>query len=247
MIELRQLTRRFGELVAVDHLSLTVQPGEIYGFLGPNGAGKTTAIRMLNGLVRPTSGTALVCGFDVVDQPTEARRVTGYVPDNPFLYDRLTAREHLRFIADVFRLPDRSARREADHWLELFQLTRSDSLLVEGYSRGMRQKLALAAALLHHPKALFLDEPTVGLDPQGMKQLRDVLRDRAADGAAVLLSTHSLDIAERLCDRVGIINRGVLLTEGVPGALRDQMQAASLEDLFLQLTAPSEPAEGDAQ
>ena len=243
MIEAVGLTKIYGQGMdgfrAVDALSLSVAPGELFGFLGPNGAGKTTTIKMLVGLLRPTAGTARIAGFDVGTQAASAKRRTGYVPDNPFLYDKLTGREFLDFIADLYSLPTGPERRaKAEGLLHLLDLDAQGDKLIGGYSRGMRQKLALAAALLPDPQALFLDEPTVGLDPGSVRRLKDILRAQCRErGAAVFLSTHTLDVAAEICDRVGIFHRGRLIAQGSPAALSAQAASGRLEDVFLSLTA----------
>ena len=245
VIEAIGLTKIYGQGVggfrAVDSLTLRVAPGELFGFLGPNGAGKTTTIKMLVGLLRPSAGTARIAGFDVQSQAAPAKRRTGYVPDNPFLYDKLTGREFLDFIADLYSLPTGPVRRaKAGGLLSLLDLDAQADKLIGGYSRGMRQKLALAAALLPDPQALFLDEPTVGLDPGSVRRLKDILRAQCRErGAAVFLSTHTLEVAAEICDRVGIFHRGRLIAEGSPAALSAQAASGRLEDVFLTLTAES--------
>jgi len=228
---------------AVDDLSLFVPRGELFGFLGPNGAGKTTTIKMLVGLLTPTSGAARIGGFDLQKQGRDAKRLVGYVPDNPYLYDKLTGREFLAFIGDLYSMPAGAARaRKADDLLALLELTGQGDQLIGGYSRGMRQKMALAAALLHDPSALFLDEPTVGLDPGSTKRLKDILRRLCREtGVAVFLSTHTLDVAQEICDRVGIFHQGRLIACGTPADLSAQAASGRLEDVFLRLTAPDAP------
>jgi ABC-2 type transport system ATP-binding protein len=238
LIEAEALTKRYpGALQpAVDAVSLAVAAGEVFGFLGENGAGKTTTIKMLTGLIPPTAGVARLGGFDVQRDAARARRLSGYIPDNPFLYEKLTGGELMDFLGDLYDVPHSAARtaRTAD-LLELFDLTDKKDAMVGSYSRGMRQKLALAAQLLHEPQALFLDEPTVGLDPKGTRRLQEVLRAVAARGGAVFLSTHVLGIAEGLCDRVGILHRGRLVALGTPSELTDR-GARSLEEVFLERT-----------
>jgi ABC-2 type transport system ATP-binding protein len=243
MIETRSLGKRFGETVAVDDLNLAIGPGEIFGFLGPNGAGKTTTIKMLVGLLRPSAGQALIAGYDVQQQPLQAKSLVGLVPDTPFLYERLTGKEFLRFVARIYSLNPRQAGQRADELLQMFDLADRAGDLVQGYSHGMRQKLALAAALLHEPRVFFLDEPTVGLDPKSARQVKDLLRNLAAHGTCVFMSTHILEIAERMCDRVGIIDRGRLIACGTMDELRQAGGPGTLEDVFLQLTGGAEVAE----
>ncbi len=242
MIEADGLTKTYGRggVPAVDGLTLSVPGGELFGFLGPNGAGKTTTIKMLVGLLRPTAGAARVDGHDLQTGAAQAKQQIGYVPDNPYLYDKLTGREFLSFIGDLYAMPPGRARDDkADGLLRLLDLAEQGDKLIGGYSRGMRQKMALAAALLHDPKALFLDEPTVGLDPGSTRRLKDILRSLCRDkGVAVFLSTHTLDVAAEICDRVGIFHRGRLIALGTPSALSAQAATGRLEDVFLELTAP---------
>ena len=230
------LTKLFGDRPAVDDLSLDVARGELFGFLGPNGAGKTTTIRMLVGLLRPTLGRAAVCGYDLVEDAARAKALTGYVPDQPALYEKLTGREMLALAGDLWRVPQHVRAGRIEPMLETFALAEHADELVQSYSRGMRQKLALCCALLHDPQVLFLDEPTVGLDPASARQLKDVLRGLCAEGRTVFLSTHVLEVAELLCDRVAVVMRGRLVVQGTPADLRAAQGDASLEDAFLRLT-----------
>jgi ABC-2 type transport system ATP-binding protein len=243
-IEATGLTKVYGALTAVSNIGLSVQPGEIYGFLGPNGAGKTTTIKMLVGLLKPTAGTARICGYDVQRQALDAKACLGYVPDSPFIYEKMRGHEFLTFMARLYRVEPDRAHRRADELLRLFDLTAAADRLVEGYSHGMRQKLALAGALIHRPSVLFLDEPTVGLDPKSARLIKDLLRQLRDSGVAVLMSTHILEIAENMCDRVGIIQGGRLVAEGTVAELRHrQGGAGSLEDIFLSLTGGADYAE----
>jgi ABC-2 type transport system ATP-binding protein len=237
------LAKRFGEKSAVNDVNLDVRGGEIFGFLGPNGAGKTTTIKMICGLLRPTSGAAAVGGFDIQQQPLAAKSILGYVPDEPMLYDKLAAREFLSFVADLYNVPAPQAERRAEELLRLFDLADDADNLIEGFSHGMRQKTAIAGALMHDPKVLILDEPTVGLDPKSARLIKDILRQLAGRGAAVFLSTHILEIAERMCDRIGIIDRGNLIAVGTVEQLRAGQAGQSLEDIFLSLTGGAEYAE----
>lgn len=244
LIETDSLVKRYGEKTAVDNVSLKVYGGEIFGFLGPNGAGKTTTIKMIVGLLQPTSGTVRVGSYDVRAQSLQARSVTGYVPDEPNLYSKLTGRELLRFVGDLFNLPSAQVERRIDELLRLFDLVQAGDETIDSYSHGMQQKTALAAALVHDPKVLVLDEPTVGLDPRSARLIKDILRQMAERGAAVFLSTHILEIAERMCDRIGIINQGRLIAVGNMDELRSLGQGqSSLEDIFLSLTGGAEYAE----
>jgi ABC-2 type transport system ATP-binding protein len=243
MIKTYGLTKRYGELLAVDDLDLEIPAGEIFGFLGPNGAGKTTTIKMLVGLLQPTQGQAFIGGYDVQKQPLEAKALVGYLPDQPFLYEKLTGREFLRFVARLYDLDPVVADRRAQDLLRLFDLEERADDLIQGYSHGMSQKTVLAAALLHEPQAFFLDEPTVGLDPKSARQVKDLLRHLAQRGTAIFMSTHILEVAERMCDRVGIISQGRLIACGSMEELRLEEGMGTLEDIFLQLTGGAEVAE----
>jgi ABC-2 type transport system ATP-binding protein len=239
------LTKHFGKLEAVRDLTLEVGAGQVFGFLGPNGAGKTTTIRMLTGLVRPTSGTALVVGYDVAREAQEVKRRVGFLAETPYLYAKLSGREFLAFMGGLYAVPPALSRQRADRLLSLFELNEKADDLVETYSHGMRQKLALAGALLHEPPVLFLDEPTSGLDPRSARLVKDLLVALVERGHTVFLSTHVLEIAEHLCHRVGIIDHGRVIATGTLDELRSQAHRAgdSLEDIFLQLTGGSEERE----
>ncbi len=245
LIEARNLMKRYGDKVAVDNVSFDVYGGEVFGFLGPNGAGKTTTIKMIVGLLQPTSGTVKVAGYDIQTQPRLAKASCGYVPDTPNLYAKLTGRELLRFVADLYDLDRTQAVRRADELLRMFELAAAADDTVDSYSHGMQQKASLAAALMHDPRVLVLDEPTVGLDPKSARLIKDILRQLADRGAAVMLSTHILEIAERMCDRIGIINKGQLVAVGTMDELRmlDKTGQTSLEDIFLGLTGGAEETE----
>ena len=244
LIETRHLVKRYGEKAAVNDVSFDVFGGEIFGFLGPNGAGKTTTIKMITGLLQPTAGTVRVAGYDVQAQSLQAKAASGYVPDEPNLYPKLSARELLRFVGDLYEMDRAHVDQRADELLRLFELAGAADDLIDSYSHGMRQKTALAAALLHDFKVLVLDEPTVGLDPRSARLIKDILRQLADRGAAVFLSTHILEIAERMCDRIGIINNGALVAVGTMAELRALGTGeTSLEDIFLSLTGGAEEAE----
>jgi len=251
LIELTNLDKRYGDKIAVNNVSLQVNSGEVFGFLGPNGAGKTTTIKIIVGLLRPTSGTARVSGFDVQNQPLRAKAVNGYVPDTPNLYAKLSGREMLRFVGELYNIERDQINRRIEELLKLFDLEAAGDDSIDSYSHGMQQKTALACALMHDPKVLVLDEPTVGLDPKSARLIKDILRQMAERGAAVFLSTHILEIAERMCDRIGIINKGELIAVGTMEELRNLGQeaaptlpgGASLEDIFLNLTGGAEYAE----
>ncbi len=243
MIRAVGLKKRFGSKEAVRGVSLDVPRGTLYGFLGPNGAGKTTTIKMLTGLVRPDAGTAEVAGVDVVRQPVEAKRRIALVPDEPVLFDKLTGREFLRFVGRVYGVPEADVRRRSEELLEMFDLVGAGNDLIGGYSHGMQQKIALAAALLHEPEVLFLDEPTVGLDPASARLIKDLLRRLVGRGGTVFMATHILEIAQALCDEIGIIQAGTILASGTMDDLRAQAHAAednTLEDVFLLLTGSSQ-------
>jgi ABC-2 type transport system ATP-binding protein len=240
MIELFNVSKKYGNKLAVDDLTLRVEPGELFAFLGPNGAGKTTTIKMICGLLFPTSGTVRVGGFDVQAEGLQARRLLSYVPDQPFVYERLTGREFLQFIAEMYGLSSKHTRARIDEMIHAFALGDFVDDLALHYSHGMRQRLVFAAALLHEPRVLVADEPTVGLDPRSIRWLKDLFRDLTKRGNTVFLSTHTLDVAEELADRIGIMDRGRLICLGTLGALRTQAAVdGPLEKLFLTLTEPA--------
>lgn len=245
LIETHNLVKRYGDKIAVKDISFEVRAGEIFGFLGPNGAGKTTTIKIIVGLLQPTSGFVRVAGYDVQKQPMQAKAASGYVPDTPNLYAKLTGRELLRFVGDLYDLDRKLSTQRVDDLLRMFDLTAAANDTIDSYSHGMQQKTALAAALVHDPTVLVLDEPTVGLDPKSARLIKDILRQMAERGRAVFLSTHILEIAERMCDRIGIINQGELIAVGTMDELRalDKSGQASLEDIFLSLTGGTEEAE----
>jgi len=245
LIQTQHLTKRFGDKIAVKDVSFEINSGEVFGFLGPNGAGKTTTIKIIVGLLQPTSGRVTVAGYDISAQPIQAKAASGYVPDTPNLYAKLTGRELLSFVGDLYNLDRSQVERRIDELLRMFDLISAANDTIDSYSHGMQQKTALAAALMHDPKVLILDEPTVGLDPKSARLIKDILRQMVDRGAAVFLSTHILEIAERMCDRIGIINKGELIAVGTMDELRTlgQTGGASLEDIFLSLTGGVEEAE----
>jgi len=244
LIQLIELTKRFGQLVAVDHINLHVKGGEIFGFLGPNGAGKTTTIKMLAGLLKPTSGRALVDGYDVVAYPMEAKQVVGFIPDQPFLYEKLTGVEFLRFIGSLFGMKKAEIEWRISDLLGLFELDGWGDELIESYSHGMKQRLVMSAALLHNPKVIIVDEPMVGLDPKGINLVKRIFRQKSEEGVTIFLSTHTLEIAQQLCHRLGIVNGGKLIAMGTLSELITTLedktaQTGTLESLFLALTGKS--------
>jgi ABC-2 type transport system ATP-binding protein len=238
MIEFVNVTRCYGPKVAVESLSLSVRPGELFALLGPNGAGKTTTIKILVGLLRPDTGTVKVCGRDVVAEPRQAARSIGYVPDEPFLYDKLSAREFLEFAAEIRGLDRATAAARIARETEQFQLAGFLDELIETYSHGMKQRVVFAAALLHDPAVLVIDEPIVGLDPRSVRLVKDLLRARAAAGSIVFMSTHILGVAEEIADRIGIVDCGRLHFLGTVDELRRELALphTSLENLFLEMT-----------
>jgi ABC-2 type transport system ATP-binding protein len=244
LIELIELTKRFDQLVAVDHINLHVKQGEIFGFLGPNGAGKTTTIKMLVGLLKPTSGRALIDGYDVVAHPMEAKQVVGFIPDQPFLYEKLTGVEFLKFIGSLFGMKRDEIQPRISDLLGLFELDGWRDELIESYSHGMKQRLVMSSALLHNPKLIIVDEPMVGLDPKGKNLVKRIFRQKSEEGVTIFLSTHTLEIAQQLCHRLGIINRGKIIAMGTLSELTKDLedktgQTGTLESLFLALTGKS--------
>jgi ABC-2 type transport system ATP-binding protein len=238
MIELRNLVKRFGDLVAVNDLSLTVERGEFFAVLGPNAAGKTTTIKILTGLIKPTSGSARVAGFDVQTVPLEARRRMAYVPDFPFLYDKLTPWEFFRFTGKMFQMSDGQIEAAARELVPRFNLEDYLAKPIEGLSHGTKQRTAIVSALLHDPEVFVIDEPMVGLDPHHARVVKDVLKERSLRGMTVFLSTHQLSVAEEMADRIGIIHQGRLIAVGTREELRRQSGAdGALEQSFLALTA----------
>ena len=244
------LVKKFGDKIAVQDVNFQVNNGEIFGFLGPNGAGKTTTIKMIVGLLQPTSGEVRVAGYDVQSQPQLAKSACGYVPDEPNLYPKLTARELLQFVGSLYRIDRAQVNRRSEELFKLFGLMEACDDTVDSYSHGMQQKTSLAAALLHDPRVLVLDEPTVGLDPKSARLIKDILRQFAERGSAIFLSTHILEIAERMCDRIGIIHKGHLIAVGTMDELRSSAgqstldsEERSLEDIFLSLTGGTDYAE----
>ncbi len=243
MIQLHHVSKSYGATVAVRDLSLDIARGELFAFLGPNGAGKTTTIKLMCGLLFPTEGTIRIAGFDIQKDGEQARRLISYVPDQPFLYEKLTGREMLQFIAAMYGMSPLRAHERMAEMIDVFGLESFVDNLTQQYSHGMRQRTVFACALLHEPEVLIVDEPTVGLDPRSIRLLKDLLRDEAARGVTVFLSTHSLDIAQELADRIGVIGQGRLIGCGTLDALRKQAALdGSLEEVFLKLTEEPEGA-----
>jgi ABC-2 type transport system ATP-binding protein len=238
MIELINLTKRYGKTLAVNRLNLSVTPGEIFGFIGPNGAGKTTTIRMMGGTLSPTEGTVIIDGIDMADHPEEAKKRIGFIPDRPFLYEKLTGMEFMRFSADLYGVGDGIFLEKAQDILKTFGLFEWSHDLIEAYSHGMKQRLIISAALLHDPKVIVVDEPMVGLDPAAIKMVKDILMNLSRQGTTIFMSTHTLSVAEDLCDRIGIIHKGSLIAIGTTRELKQMAQAqeADLEAVFLRLT-----------
>ena len=238
MIAVDSLVKTFGSFRAVDGVSLDVKPGEIHGFLGPNGAGKTTTIRMIAGLLKPTSGRVTIAGKDLAREPEAAKRELGFIPDRPFLYEKLTAAEFLRFHGGLYGLEGPALEERARELLELFELQAWAHELVESFSHGMKQRLVMCSAFLHRPQAVLVDEPMVGLDPRGARLIKDVFRAMSQKGVAILMSTHTLEVAEQMCDQISIIQRGQIIARGSVGEL--QALAGSedpkLTPVFLKLT-----------
>jgi ABC-2 type transport system ATP-binding protein len=245
MIRLENLTKLYGSFVAVDDISLHVPRGVLYGCLGPNGAGKTTTLRMIAGILRPTQGRVLLGGDDVHANPLSAKRRLGFIPDRPFVYDKLTGAEFLRFVAGLYGQEGDTVERRIAELLEVFELTSWQDELVEAYSHGMRQKLIISSALIHRPECIVVDEPMVGLDPKAARLLKDIFRQFVAKGGTVLMSTHTLEIAEAMCDQIAIIQHGKIIAAGTVNDVRRQHKAgdASLEELFLKLTGGAQVRE----
>jgi len=241
VIRVDGLVKEFGGFRAVDDVSLEVPPGEIHGFLGPNGAGKTTTIRMIAGLLQPTRGRVEIAGHDLQREPEAAKRSLGFIPDRPFLYEKLTAAEYLRFHGGLFGFDGEPARERARELFELFELTRWKDELVESFSHGMKQRLVMCAAFLHRPRAVVVDEPMVGLDPRGARLIKDIFRIQSGKGVAILMSTHTLEVAQEMCDRISIILRGRIIARGTVDDLRRlaDSEDAGLTPVFLKLTGGS--------
>ncbi len=238
MIQLSSLTKRYGAFTAVDTIDLEVPKGQLFGFLGPNGAGKTTTLRMIAGILRPSAGTVRVGGVDIAAQPMAAKAMLGYIPDRPYIYEKLTGAEFLRFVAGLYGQHGAIVERRMHDLLELFDLDDWKDELVESYSHGMRQKLIISSAFLHRPKVIVVDEPMVGLDPKASRILKDLFREYTHRGNTIMMSTHTLEVAESLCDRIAIIHGGRIRACGTMNELYASVSAGArgLEELFLRLT-----------
>ena len=247
MIELIGVAKQYGSHIAVRQLDLHVARGELFGFIGPNGAGKTTTIKMIGGILAPTRGRVKIAGLDMAEQPVAAKHKIGFIPDRPFLYEKLTAMEFMQFTADVYRVDQGQVTTRAMDLLERFALSDWANELIESFSHGMKQRLIMCAALLHAPEVIVVDEPMVGLDPMAIRMVKEMFRDLAGKGVTLFMSTHTLAVAEDICDRIGIIHRGELIAQGTLDELRYQVQggAPDLEAVFLNLTeSPAQAGEG---
>ena len=238
MIEIKDLTKKYVDFPAVSNLNLSIQKGEIFGFIGPNGAGKTTTIKMIGGILEPTSGSVMIAGVSMKDQPEKAKSKIGFIPDRPYLYEKLTGMEFLKFVADLYGVDSDIFSEKAEQHLKMFSLLDWSNELIESYSHGMKQRLIMAAALLHDPEVIIVDEPMVGLDPVAIMLVKDLFRNLAKQGVTVFMSTHTLKIAEDICDRIGIIHKGHLIATGTTDDLQRKAQVtdADLEQIFLNLT-----------
>lgn len=245
MIQLQELTKKYGDFAALTDLSLTVPRGVLYGLLGPNGAGKTTALRIIAGILEPTAGTVTVGGFDVQKDPEHAKSRLGFIPDRPFIYEKLTGGEFLRFVAGLYGQNGAEVERRIDELLDVWELSAWRDELLETYSHGMKQKLIISSALIHRPEVIVVDEPLVGLDPKAARLLKDIFRGFVERGGTILMSTHTLEVAEALCDRIAIIQGGKIRAEGTMDDLRREARTgdAGLEEIFLKLTGDHEVQE----
>ena len=236
MIQIQGLEKRYGKFQALHPLDLEIRRGEVFGFLGPNGAGKTTTIRTLAGVLTPTAGRVLIDGMDIVKNPVQSKKMVGYIPDRPYLYDKLTAREFLHFIGELYEISPADIKQRSEELLQENGLLDRADELIEAYSHGMKQRLVLSSALLHNPPVLIVDEPMVGLDPHGARKIKNKFREIADANRCVFLSTHSLDVAQEVCDRVGILFKGRLIALGTVEEIRSQQNNLNLEEVFLKLT-----------
>lgn len=240
MISIVNLTKNYGSKLAVNNLSLSVPKGELFCFLGPNGAGKTTTIKIMTGLLSPTSGTAIIGGHDICQDGMDAKKIMGYIPDMPFLYDRLTTTEFFEFTGSLYNIPMHTTEEECSKSFELFGLLEYCNVLVKDLSHGLKQRLIYASTLLHKPEVLFIDEPLIGLDPYTIRLIKDLLKNYARSGMTIFLTTHILALAEDIADRIGIINNGELISLGTLNELKEQHQGKNLEEVFLKITDSSQ-------
>ena len=243
MIEIKNLTKRYGNKEAISDLNIHIKKGELYGFIGPNGAGKTTTIKVLAGLLFPTSGSVRIGSYDLIGDSEKIKRITGYIPDRPYLYEKLTGKEFLKFISELYDVPADVAEKRGDELLSMFDLGDRADQLIETYSYGMRQKVVIASALIHEPELIIVDEPIIGLDPKGTRLLKNIFRELCdLQGVTIFMSTHTLSVAEELCDRVGIINNGKLISELTKDELKEALPlpSSNLEKIFLTITTESE-------
>jgi ABC-2 type transport system ATP-binding protein len=238
MIELIELTKRYNDFPAVNGLNLVIEKGEIFGFIGPNGAGKTTTINMMAGVLAPTSGTVMICGINIQNHPKKAKSKIGYIPDRPYLYEKLTGIEFLKFIGDLYGVDEDTVLNRSREKLQLFSLSKWADDLIESYSHGMKQRLVMASALLHDPEVIIIDEPMVGLDPLVINMVKSLFQDLAKEGVTIFMSTHTLKVAEDICDRIGIIHKGALVATGTSEDLKRNIKDkdADLEEIFIKLT-----------
>lgn len=243
MVKMEHLTKIYSGITAVDDLNLQISRGTIFGFLGPNGAGKTTTIKMMAGILRPTKGRILIDGMDMAREPSKAKMIIGFIPDQPFLYEKLSGKEFLKFKAGLYRIADNHVHERIDDLLNIFELTEWADELIEAYSHGMKQRLVIASAMLHEPKVIIVDEPMVGLDPKGAKLVKDIFRDWARSGSTVFISTHTLALAQEVCGEIAVINTGRIVASGTSEELGRQAGVqGNLEQIFLKITTGVEQA-----
>lgn len=238
MIEIHQLSKRYGNTLAVNNLSLSIPAGQVFGFIGPNGAGKTTTIRIMGGIIEPTAGSVFICGINMKEKPEKAKSKIGFIPDRPYLYEKITALEFMRFTAELYGVDGDGFHESAKAKLNMFSLSDWADDLIESFSHGMKQRLIMAAALFHDPEVIIVDEPMVGLDPVAIKMVKSLFRQLASNGITIFMSTHTLQVAEDVCDRIGIIHKGSLIATGTIEDLKQEarLQDADLEDVFMTLT-----------
>ncbi|MCS7230395.1 MAG: ABC transporter ATP-binding protein [Candidatus Kryptonium sp.] len=237
MIRLENLTKKFGDFIAVDNLTLEIKSGEFFGFLGPNGAGKTTTIKMIAGLIQPTSGKIFICGIDALKEPEKAKSYLAYIPDQPHMYDKLTGREFLYFIGGLFKMEKKKIKEKIDFLVEHFEIGKWVDRRIDEYSQGMKQRVVIASALLHDPKVIIIDEPMVGLDPRSAKIVKETLKQKSKEGVTIFMSTHSLEVAEELCDTIGIIKDGKLIAKFESKDIEEFKRShdGKFEALFIEL------------